>query len=59
MTRSVLSALLLLAQPIPVREAEPPNILFLFADDHRPDAVGAFGNPYIETPSIDSLLRIL
>ena len=32
-----------------------PNILFLFADDHKPDAVGAFGNPHIQTPAIDSL----
>lgn len=34
-----------------------PNILFLFADDHRPDAVGAFDNPHIQTPHIDSIVR--
>ena len=34
---------------------ERPNILFLLADDHRPDAVKAFDNPHIETPHIDSL----
>ena len=33
----------------------PPNILFLFADDQRPDAVGAFGNEHIRTPHIDRL----
>ncbi|MCP3918938.1 MAG: sulfatase-like hydrolase/transferase [bacterium] len=32
-----------------------PNILFLFADDHRPDAIGAAGNPHIQTPHIDGL----
>ena len=32
-----------------------PNVLFLLADDQRPDAVGAFGNPHITTPSIDGL----
>jgi len=34
-----------------------PNILFLFADDQRPDTVGAYGNPHIRTPNIDRLVR--
>ncbi|XOV93477.1 MAG: sulfatase-like hydrolase/transferase [Bacteroidota bacterium] len=32
-----------------------PNILFLFADDQRADALGCYGNPYIQTPNIDLL----
>ena len=32
-----------------------PNVLFLFADDQRADALGAAGNPYIETPNLDML----
>ena len=32
-----------------------PNILFLFADDQRADALGCSGNPYILTPNIDKL----
>ncbi|MEM7307231.1 MAG: sulfatase-like hydrolase/transferase [Planctomycetota bacterium] len=36
---------------------ERPNILFLLADDQRPDAVGAFGNPHIRTPHLDSLVE--
>ncbi len=32
-----------------------PNILFLFADDQRADALGCAGNPYIKTPNIDKL----
>ncbi len=32
-----------------------PNILFIFADDQRADALGAAGNTYIRTPSIDEL----
>lgn len=32
-----------------------PNILFLFADDQRADALGCAGNPYIQTPNIDKL----
>ncbi len=33
----------------------PPNFLILFSDDQRADAVGAHGNPYIQTPSLDAL----
>ena len=32
-----------------------PNILFLFADDQRADALGCSGNTYIKTPNIDKL----
>lgn len=32
-----------------------PNILLIFADDQRADALGASGNPYIRTPNIDRL----
>jgi arylsulfatase A-like enzyme len=32
-----------------------PNILFLFADDQRADALGCSGNKYIRTPNIDQL----
>ena len=32
-----------------------PNILFLFADDQRADALGCSGNTYIQTPNIDKL----
>ncbi|MFK7924598.1 MAG: sulfatase-like hydrolase/transferase [Bacteroidia bacterium] len=35
-----------------------PNILFLFSDDQRADALGAAGNPYIQTPNLDSLASI-
>ena len=35
--------------------AEPPNVLLLFADDQRPDTIGAHGNPYIQTPNLDRL----
>jgi len=33
-----------------------PNILFLFADDQRADAIGAYGNRYVKTPNIDRLV---
>jgi len=34
-----------------------PNVLFLFADDQRFDAIGAHGNPHIRTPNLDKLVR--
>lgn len=40
---------------IPTEEKKKPNILFLFADDQRADALGCAGNTYIRTPNIDKL----
>lgn len=37
--------------------ARKPNILFLFADDQRADALGAFGHPVLKTPHLDSLVE--
>jgi arylsulfatase A-like enzyme len=34
-----------------------PNILILFADDQRSDTVGAWGNPNINTPNVDGLVK--
>ena len=34
---------------------QTPNILFLFSDQHRRDAVGAYGAPLCHTPAIDGL----
>ncbi len=33
------------------------NILFLFADDQRPDTIGAWGNEHIQTPNLDKLVK--
>ncbi|WP_298858735.1 sulfatase-like hydrolase/transferase [uncultured Gimesia sp.] len=34
-----------------------PNILFLFSDDQRADAIAAYDNPHIQTPNLDQLVR--
>jgi arylsulfatase A-like enzyme len=34
-----------------------PNVLFLFADDQRADALGCAGNTHITTPNIDRLAQ--
>ncbi|HEY1599896.1 MAG TPA: sulfatase-like hydrolase/transferase [Pirellulales bacterium] len=37
--------------------ADRPNILLLVVDDLRPDALGAFDNPVVKTPHLDSLVH--
>ncbi|MEI6500251.1 MAG: sulfatase-like hydrolase/transferase, partial [Armatimonadota bacterium] len=34
-----------------------PNILLIFTDQQRYDTIGALGNPVIQTPAMDSLVR--
>jgi arylsulfatase A-like enzyme len=36
--------------------AAKPNILFIFTDDQRADAVGLLGNPNVKTPNMDRLI---
>lgn len=36
--------------------AEPPNFLFIFADDQAPDTIHAHGNKQIKTPNLDRLV---
>lgn len=35
----------------------PPNILFICTDQQRYDALGCYGNPHIQTPTIDRLAQ--
>jgi arylsulfatase A-like enzyme len=57
------TALVLLLAPhvsATAREEGPkrrPNIVFLLADDLRPDTIAALGNPIIKTPNLDRLVR--
>lgn len=32
-----------------------PNVVFIIADDHRAEAIGAFGNDVVSTPVLDAL----
>ena len=41
----------------PQVEVQKPNILFLFTDDQRHDAVGAFGIENVKTPNMDKLVQ--
>ena len=37
--------------------SQRPNILFLFSDDQRADTIAALGNPNIQTPNLDRLVK--
>jgi arylsulfatase A-like enzyme len=39
------------------QSSKKPNILFVFSDQHRHDAIGAAGDPVIATPNIDRMAR--
>lgn len=38
-----------------MRDIDQPNILVLCTDQHRYDALACYGNPVVETPTIDGL----
>ena len=35
--------------------AQPRNVVFILSDDHRYDAMGFMGHPFLETPHMDSM----
>jgi arylsulfatase len=53
--RQPLPALVPLSDRPGLDPSERPNIIFLFSDQHRYDAMGCMGNPVIQTPSLDRL----
>jgi len=57
--RVLLTGLVVLAM-VSGASAQPagrPNVVLLFADDQRPDTIAAWGNRYIHTPHLDSLVQ--
>src|SRR5438105_4570772 len=57
---TILLALLLALLPVTLHAADAaakPNVLFLFADDQRADTIAALGNPVIQTPNLDRLVK--
>lgn len=46
------------APAVPAAEpANRPNIVFIYTDDQRWDALGCMGHPFLQTPHIDRLAR--
>lgn len=44
-------------QTVDLRREKQRNIVFILTDDHRYDAMGFMGHPFIETPNLDRLAR--
>ena len=40
-----------------VAGVKPRNVVFILADDHRYDAMGFLGHPFLETPHMDAMAR--
>jgi arylsulfatase A-like enzyme len=53
--RILLTLLVVLPAVTRVTYAAPPNIVFIFADDHAYQAIGAYGSKINQTPHIDRL----
>ncbi len=49
------TALIFLSLVSPALSIDRPNLLILVADDLRPDAIAALGNPLVQTPHLDAL----
>ena len=47
----------LLVMVVSLTAAQPPNIVFIFADDQRADTIAALGNPVIKTPNLDRFVK--
>lgn len=54
---SLLLVLLSCGKKVEEKISPKPNILFIFADDQRADALGIAGNPNLITPNIDALAK--
>jgi len=54
---AIAGCLLATSAELQAQEKRKPNILFLFADDQRADTISAWGNPHIQTPNLDGLVR--
>src|SRR5450432_4665404 len=53
--RPLILGLLLSVLAAPLRAADRPNIVFIMADDHAAQAIGAYGSRVNQTPHIDQL----
>lgn len=45
------------ADPAPDTARRPPNVVFLFSDDHALQAIGAYGSKINQTPRLDQLAK--
>ncbi len=53
----IIATLLAFVAAVATSHAAPRNIVFILTDDHRFDAMGFMGHPFLETPNIDSIAK--
>lgn len=54
----LLGGLMMLSPGVAAAAADRPrNIVYILVDDHRFDALGFMGHPFLETPNLDSLAK--
>ncbi len=53
--RSIAIALVVCVMTGSVASAKQPNILFVFSDDHAPQAISAYGSKINQTPNLDRI----
>ena len=56
-SRFLACAIVLVACAALVRAAEKPNVVFLFADEHRYQSMGFTETPEVKTPTLDRMAR--
>ncbi len=39
------------------KQAQRPNVLFIFSDDHAMNAIGAYGSSFAKTPNLDRIAK--
>ena len=63
---SIIPSVPLLAEVVPVPEnivpektqsAKPRNLIFIFTDDHRYDAMSFMNHPFAKTPDMDAMAK--
>jgi arylsulfatase A-like enzyme len=58
--RTAFAGIVLIAAHGAAQAADGPkklNVLFFFSDDQRADTIAALGNPHVQTPNLDRLVR--
>ena len=54
---SLLGIILGIIATVATSRAAKRNIIFVLADDHRYDAMGFLGHPWLETPHMDRMAK--
>src|ERR1700683_193910 len=57
MTRLLCAIAIVVLPSVALGQSKRPNVVILFTDDQRADTIAVLGNPNINTPNLDKLVR--